>query len=456
MSERIVLIGAGSSNFGLGTVGDILKKKVFEGSHIVLHDINPGALKRVYDVAAKHIQENHLPFTVSATTDRKEALKGATFCVISIEVGNRFDLWDQDFQVPLRYGIRQIYGENGGPGGLFHSLRITPPILEICADIQAICPEAFVFNFSNPMSRICTTVTRKYPDLKFVGLCHEIASLPNFLPKILETPLENISFRAGGLNHFSVLLEVHYKDSGKDAYPDLRAKAPAFFATLPDWYPHEEERHAAQSSAPEEIHQKYAALGLAKAKPWPERDLFKIILEQFGYMPITSDSHFGEYVQWAHEVVDHQAIYDFYRWYQLYCALNISTTRVEGTDEGWTIANIMAGIVNDAKYEEPAVNIPNDGLINNLPGDIAVEVPAMVDKDGVHGVCLGNLPKSIAGLLTNQYAVHDLTAEAILTSSKQAALQALLVDPVVHSYRAAQQTLETMITLQRQYLGYLK
>ena len=143
MAEKIVLIGAGSSNFGLGTVGDLLKNNVFEGSEIVLHDINPAALERVYSVASKHVQEHNLPYTISASIDRKEALQGATFCVISIEVGGRFELWDQDWQIPLRYGIRQIYGENGGPGGLFHSLRIIPPILAICEDIQAICPEAF-------------------------------------------------------------------------------------------------------------------------------------------------------------------------------------------------------------------------------------------------------------------------------------------------------------------------
>jgi alpha-galactosidase len=454
MAEKIVLIGAGSSNFGLGTVGDLLKNKAFEGSEIVLHDINPDALQRVYDGASKHVQEQALPFKISACIDRKEALQGATFCVISIEVGGRFELWDQDWQVPLRYGIRQIYGENGGPGGLFHSLRIVPPILAICADIQAICPDAFVFNFSNPMSRICTTVTRKYPHLKFVGLCHEIASLPAFLPKILETPLANIAFRAGGLNHFSVLLEVHYKDTGKDAYPDVRAKAPAFFERLPELHAQEEAEFAAHM--PPEVREAFMALNLAQPRPWPERDLFKIILEQFGYLPITSDSHFGEYVQWAHSVVDHQAILDFYRMYQLWCALNARADRVEGTDEGWTIAKIMAGIVNDATYEEPAVNIPNDGFISNLPRDIAVEVPAMVDKNGVHGVRLGSLPKGIAGLLNNQYAVHDLTAEAILTGSKQAALQALLLDPVVHSYPAAQQTLETMLALQKKYLGYLQ
>ena len=449
MPTRIVLIGAGSSNFGLGTVGDILKSRVLQGSHIVLHDINPAALERVYDVTRRHIQEHKLPFTVSATVDRKIALQGANFCVISIEVGNRFELWDQDRQVPQQYGIHQIFGENGGPGGLFHSLRIIPPILEICSDIMAICPDAYVFNFSNPMSRICTTVKRKFPDLKLVGLCHEIASLPEHLPNILNTPLENIEFRAGGLNHFSVLLQVRYKDTGLDAYPDVRARAPAYFERLPGLVDMGE-------SLPPELLAPFAGLTFGKSKPWPERTLFKVILEEFGYLPITSDSHFGEYIQWAYEEADHQAILDFYRTYRIWCSMAVNADRITGSEEDWTIISIIEGLLTGKAYEEHAVNIPNAGYIANLPSDIAVEVPAIVDGTGIHGVSLGSLPKGIAGLLHNQYAVHDLTAEAVLTRSRQAALQALLLDPVVHSYRAAKQTLDTIIAMQQKYLGYLR
>ena len=109
------------------------------------------------------------------------ALPGADFVLISIEVGDRFALWDMDWKIPQQYGISQVYGENGGPGGLFHSLRIIPPILEICQKIVDIAPDATVFNYSNPMSRICTTVHRKFPNLNFIGMCHEIASLERHL-----------------------------------------------------------------------------------------------------------------------------------------------------------------------------------------------------------------------------------------------------------------------------------
>ena len=217
--EKIVLIGAGSQNFGLGIIGDIFKSKVLEGSVIFLHDIDKTTLANTKIIANDYKEKLGVNFEIKASTSRKEALKDATFCVISIEVGKRFDLWDQDWKIPLQYGIRQVYGENGGPGGLFHSLRQIPPILEICADINSICPDATIFNFSNPMQRICHAVTTKFPNLKFIGMCHEIASMERQLPSLMETDFSNIEYRAGGLNHLSILIEVNYKNTGKDGYP---------------------------------------------------------------------------------------------------------------------------------------------------------------------------------------------------------------------------------------------
>src|SRR5512138_2603896 len=214
MKKRIVLVGAGSAQFGLGSIGSILQSQVLEGSQIVLLDINPTTLAAVEAKGSAFIKEHHLPFELTATCDRPQAFESADFIIISIEVGNRFDLWELDWRIPQQYGVRQVYGENGGPGGLFHSLRIIPPILEICADAQRICPNATIFNFSNPMSRICTTVKRAFPDLKFIGMCHEIASLARFLPQILGVPYEKLAVRAGGLNHFSAVLSACYKETG--------------------------------------------------------------------------------------------------------------------------------------------------------------------------------------------------------------------------------------------------
>jgi alpha-galactosidase len=446
MKKNIVLIGVGSAMFGLGTVGDIFKSQILENSHIVLHDINPNTLEKVYRVADREIHEKSLPFSVSATINRQEALKKADYCVISIEVGNRFELWEQDWKIPLLYGFNQIYGENGGPGGLFHSLRIIPPILEICADISDICPDAVVFNFSNPMTRICLAVKRKFPDLNIVGLCHEIASLPAHLPKILETPIENLAFRAGGLNHFSLLLQIRYLDTGEDAYPDVREKASAYFEYAPsaaDWF---EQEFGGQTAAP-------------SRHPWAGRKLFKEILNKFGYLPITDDSHFGEYIQWAYDVADHKGIEDFYSRYKKWSLeLAVPESRIKGTEPGeyWRTIPIIEGILSDSGHEEPAVNIMNEGFINNLPKDMVVEAPAVIDRTGIHGVNLGDLPRGIAGLMCNQIATNDLTAEAAITGSKEAALQALLLDPIVDSLVKAEELLDAMIRLQKPFLEYLK
>jgi alpha-galactosidase len=445
MTKRIVLIGAGSAMFGLGTVGDIFNSDILAGSHIVLHDINPSTLDHVLQVAKTAQQEKELPFTVSASTDRREALVGADFCVISIEVGNRFELWEQDWQLPLLHGFKQIYGENGGPGGLFHSLRIIPPILDICQDINNLCPTATVINFSNPMTRICLAIQRKFPDMQVVGLCHEIASLPLHLPEILQVPLENIDFTAGGLNHFSVLLKVAYRDSGADAYPDIRAKAPSYFKDAP-------------SVADTFIQEFGGAEAPPTPRPWAGRGLFKEILTRYGYLPITDDSHFGEYIQWAYEVADHQGIREFYEAYKKWSLETVPEARISGTAAGemWSVVPIMESMITDSGRREHAVNIMNRGYIDNLPADMTVEVPATVDQHGVHGVELGALPHPIAALLNNQVATIDLTVEAATHGQRELARQALLADPIVDSVWRAEALLEDMLALQSPYLDYLK
>ena len=175
MTNKIVIIGAGSTNFGLGLVGDFFKSKILSGSTLVLHDINSDTLKNTHKIANDYKEKLGVNFEIVSTTSRAEALQEANFCLISIEVGNRFDLWEQDWKIPLQYGIKQVYGENGGPGGLFHAMRQIPEIIKICEDIEKICPEAFIFSYSNPMQRICHALTTRFPNLKKTGLCHEIA-----------------------------------------------------------------------------------------------------------------------------------------------------------------------------------------------------------------------------------------------------------------------------------------
>jgi alpha-galactosidase len=291
-------------------------------------------------------------------------------------------------------------------------------------------------------------VTRKYPDLKLIGLCHEINSLRHHLPRFLGVPYEDLEIVAGGLNHFSILVKAVYKETGEDAYPDIREKAPAYFEKMPSL-------GAVQKYFKETGEMPKSAEDLSgfEFEEWSERGLFKIILEDFGYLPITTDSHFGEYIQWAHDAVDHKGILDFYNFYKGWLPTAEAKIELRLRER---VVPIVEGILTDSGYWEEAVNLPNDGLIDGLPEWLSVEVPATVDAEGVHGVPLGQLPRGFLGLLANQVAVHDMTAEAVLTGSKQAVLQALLVDPIVDQYRATVELLDTMLELQSDYLGYIK
>ncbi|TCL01187.1 alpha-galactosidase [Shimia isoporae] len=449
---KIVLVGAGSLQFGTGMLGDIFQSAHLKGADIILHDINLKAAKRTLGVAADYISANNLDHKVSATTDLGDALAGADFVVISIEVGDRFALWDLDWKVPQQYGIPQVYGENGGPGGLFHSLRIVPPILDICQSVADTCPDATVFCYSNPMSRICTTVHRKFPDLKFVGMCHEIVSLERHLAPLLGVERSEITYRAGGLNHFSVMTDVTYTKDGSSAYADVVNKAEAYFGAKPGY---SEILQASRKTGTSIETEGWMEVDLSKVetiRPWSDRWLFAHVLKTFGALPITYDSHFGEYIQWAHDCSDHQGILDFYTYYRNF--LGKTDPKIENTLKERVVPIIEALIGATPAYEEYAVNIPNKGFIKNLPEWICVEVPAIIDETGIQGISV-DVPAGVRGLLSNQIGVHDMTAEAILNQSRELVVQALLVDPVVIKSQGMEALVDHMIAEQSPWLDYL-
>jgi alpha-galactosidase len=453
---KIVLIGAGSSQFGCGTMGDIFQSSVLKGSEICLMDINSETLEKVMTVGRNYIESKKLDFKLTATTNRVEAVKGADFVIISIEVGNRFELWDQDWKTPLQYGIKQVYGENGGPGGIFHALRIVPPILEICDDIMKYSPEAHVFCYSNPMTAITTTVLRKYPRLKFTGMCHEIASLERYLPAILDTPFENLETEAAGLNHFSVLLKAVYKDSGKDAYEDIMKKAPAFFEKEPGYSDlWEQTKKTGKVQKTEGSTQRQSMEKQTSSRPWSDRTLFHEIMKHFHLLPITVDSHLGEYLPWAQDAADHRGILDFYDFYQFILSGDSRIEIVEAPLHE-RVVPIMDAIISGEEYIESAVNVMNNGLIKELPDNIAVEVPGRITTGGVEGLEIKDYPKGFAALLRNYSGVYDLTADAILQGSRDLVIQAVLVIPGMHIIKGIDEMVDLMLSQQSKWLSYIK
>lgn len=427
--EKIVIIGAGSLQFGLGSVGSIISSDVLQGSTVSLHDINQSNLDLVTLSCKDAIEQNHLDFDLESTIDRKKALKNATFIINSIEIPPRFKWFELDYEIPRKHGNKQIYGENGGPGGLFHSLRVIPPILEICEDIAKISPDAFLINYSNPMSRVCLAIKRKYPSINFAGLCHEFSDFIHHYSQILDTPISNLEMRAGGLNHFGVLLSIRYIDKNTDAYPDLRKKAPKYLSNLKGFM--------------------------------NDVDLIKYILEKFGYIPYTQDSHYGEYISWAWEKANIDGVRAFYEGYKSATLFNgkelqKSIKRGDGArlvkpDHERAIP-IIEGILTDSNHEEFSVNLPNEDIITNLPNDLVVECPAIVTKGGLKAIKLRDYPKGLAALLRNEASLQDLVVEAILKKSKEIAFQALLVDPTTENASKAEEMFEEMMKINQDYI----
>lgn len=449
---KIVLVGAGSAQFGHGTLGDIFCSGTLKGSEIVLLDINAQALEGVLKTAREFIEQNGLKYTVSATTDRRSAFKGARFIISSIEVGNRFRLWDEDWKIPLQYGFRQVYGENGGPGGVFHALRIVPVILEIVRDAMELCPEAWIFNYSNPMTAVVTTVKRAFPEARFVGLCHEIGWLSRWLPRMLGMAEKDLSFTAAGLNHFSCMIELSETATGRDLYPEVRKRAREFFLREPGYSDLYGDFLRTGVLTGHEQFEKEVADRTSRFE-WSDRRLVEFMLENYGLLPITTDSHFGEYLGWAWDVVDHRGILDFYDYYRaMLTQPGKPEIRLQTMER---VVPIIDGILGGGSYRESAVNVLNEGLLEDLPPWIAVEVPAVIDRRGVTGVNVPGLPKGYLALLRNYTGVYDLTAEAVIRGRKEYVIQALLANPVVHRAKGVREMVDRMIDQQSRWLGYL-
>ena len=317
---------------------------------------------------------------------------------------------------------------------MFHSMRIIPPILDICEDITKICPNATFINYSNPMHRILLAIKRRYPKLKAVGLCHEIASAEYLLPKILKLPFEKMDLWCGGLNHMGAIIKVRYKDTEEDLIPVIFEKGVKF---LNRW----------KWSIPSRL---MHPVGLTL-----------YILENFGYLPYTNDSHYGEYIGWAREVSNMRGIKNFYNLYKF--SVDFSGYQIRNKirrKKGHKLVKpdheraipIIEGIVSDNKHQELSVNLPNKGIITNLPEDLVIECPAIVDKTGVKGIPLGDYPEPLVDLLRDEANVQDLIIKAILNKSRDYAVKALQADSNFPRKHLIEPFLNEMLELQKEWI----
>ena len=426
---KIVLIGAGSWSFGARTLSDLFAaRQQLHGSTLVLVDINPKALKLMTDVANRMNTATGEPFNIEAYRDRCEALPDAKFVIISVAV-RRNELWRQDFQIPIKHGVNQVLGENGGPGGLFHAMRNIPILLDICRDIERLCPDALVLNFTNPEGRLCLAATR-YTNLQFVGLCHGIGMAQEAIGLALDLPPDDIDPKAAGLNHFTWVLDLRRVSTGEDLYPTFKQ---------------------AISDKLEVVESKFH---------WGLK-LSHYLMKTFDYWPSPSDDHVGEYLAYAwefcglggydFEAADNKAMVKQQQLKRIAFGQELVDSLLQ-SGSGERAVPIITGVLGNTHQYELAVNIPNSGLIPNLPDWAIVEVPATVDATGVHGVPIGPLPGPIAAMCNTQVAVIDRVVEAGVHGDRNAALEALLLDPVVGSVSQAESILNELLAVHKDFL----
>jgi alpha-galactosidase len=419
-TTKIIFIGAGSMSFGLSMFKDIFSTRELPGSTLTLVDTNLDNLERMTQLAEMMNRQVGAGMLIESTTDRRAALDGAGFVVNSVAI-DRNRLWKLDFEVPKKYGIRHTLGENGGPGGLFFTLRTLPLILDFARDMEELCPDALFINFSNPESRIILGLG-KYSKIRAIGLCHGIFMSQYDVAQVLGLPAEEVDVWGAGLNHFQWLLKIRHHQTGKDLYPLLREKETGID---PGYLP-----------------------------------LTRRLFRGFGFWPTCSDDHLGEYLAYGWEGGEHG--YDFEADEHSREALKKVLDNVLSGEwsipENWLEPSgeravaVIAGILHNQKRFIEAGVVYNQGVIPNLPAELAVEVPVVADAAGIHPVSLGPLPDSLAKLLAMQASVQQLAVEAAVHASKELALQALLIDPVVNSASAAVKLLDELWEVNKPYI----
>ena len=440
----ITVIGAASTTFGPKVLRDILNHPEIGGCAFRFVDINAERLDIYTKLAHRVNQVLKQPVVIESTTDRREALRGSDYVILSVDTGH-YTTWQNDFDIPVKHGIRQVLGELGGPGGLFHSLRQVPLHLEIGRDIEAHCPEAMVMVCSNPLNRICLALERHTRIGQIMGLCHGVEmALHLFLNRVLNIDGDDMEVTAAGTNHLTWILDLRRKSTGDDLYPLMRQ---ALRQLDPDQQP-----------------------------------LSRKLLEVYGYFPGTLDSHAGEYIPYAHEfcglkglnfsghleqeekrwqylrsLAEDNAEWDKYEQIHGDQSVLAEELRLDPffAPRSWadTLAfPIIASMISNEHRRMPAINMLNCGTIPNLPSDVFVETPASVDASGVRLLSMSELPKPLAAFNRRDIDQMELTVEAAVMGDRNKVLQAMLLDPVVDSAYRAEQALDKMLQANAAYL----
>ncbi|HET6429173.1 MAG TPA: alpha-galactosidase [Phycisphaerae bacterium] len=406
MSKKIAMIGAGSRVFCKTLMADIMATPALADSEFALMSPTEGKLRRMEAFANRMIADNHLPARAWATTDRREALAGADFVVIMIQVGG-LEAFGIDYEVPLRYGVDQCIGDSLGPGGIFRGLRTIPVLVDIADDMAELShPGAIMLQYANPMAANCLALGEA-TDAAFVGLCHGVQTTLDLIAGYCGVPKEEISFTCGGINHMDWFLTLRHK--GRDLYPLLRE-----VFERPEYYKNEKVRGE--------------------------------VLRQFGYFCTESTGHLSEYVPWFRSSRTALDTYcdepgfggasgAYYKYSKALAAkyadrdpLDYESSAIESRSVEYC-SYIIEAVVTGKPFKFMG-NVPNAGYIDNLPDGACVEVPTFADDTGLHPAAVGALPAQCAAACMTNVNVQILAALAALETDPEAIVHAAALDPL--------------------------
>jgi alpha-galactosidase len=404
---KITFIGAGSTVFAKDLLGDILSFPELSESTISLHDIDKDRLYTSEIVAQKVAQALDAHPTIEATTDRRAALDSADYAICMVQVGGYEPATATDFEVPKKYGLRQTIGDTLGIGGIMRGLRTIPVLLEMCRDMEVLCPDVTFLNYANPMAILCWAISRA-GKIKTVGLCHSVLLTAEDLARTIGVPIEEVNYVCAGINHMAFYLRFERKtaDGVEDLYPHIRQVVEE--GRVPSW----------------------------------NRVRYEM-LSRLGYYVTESSEHFAEYVPWFIKRDRPDLIERFnipLDEYPRRCEAQIAAweaLREVLEDPETTLAaerthEYGSYIIHSLETGVPRVvygNVPNRGLIDNLPQDCIVEVPCLVDRNGVQPTRIGALPPHLAALMQTNVNVQALTVEAALTQRREYIYHAAMLDP---------------------------
>ncbi|MBJ7490787.1 MAG: alpha-glucosidase/alpha-galactosidase [Ilumatobacteraceae bacterium] len=418
---RIVFIGAGSTVFARNLMGDILSFPELSSSTIVLHDINEERLRTSEIVGHKIIETLGVTAKIEATTDRRAALDGANYVITMFQVGGYKPSTVIDFEIPKKYGLEQTIADTLGVGGIMRGLRTIPVILDICRDMEELCPDALLLNYVNPMSMLCWAISRS-STIKTIGLCHSVQHTAHQLADDLGIDADTVEFRCAGINHMAFYLDFQQRQ-GKDLvdlYPRIAERAEIF--------PMPTRGDVERSDGGFD--------GLSDAVRY---EMFK----RLGYFVTESSEHFSEYVPWFIKSGRADLLDKFgipLDEYPRRCERQIEgwetlRTRLENPEARVRVVQSMeygSGIIHSMETGQSRVvygNVPNRGIISNLPDDCCVEVPCVVDATGITPTHIGALPPHLAALMQTNINVQSLTVEAALTGKREHVYHAAMFDP---------------------------